>query len=178
MNAVTTTLVCVTALLFTGCYAGSQFTIEASHPDQPVSLTSAIHNADLEVVGPGGYEEVGRFSVSFSGWSLGSPLTPNPHKDISDVLNQLVKEKGGNGITNLTIRAGNDPVNYVSMVLNGFSWVGVVVGTAILLGSDPSKTVPIEMMAVSAAGILLLPTVGDFMIEGTVVKIKQPEALK
>lgn len=174
MNATTTTLACLTAFLFTGCYAGSQFTIEASHLDHPASMTSAIHNNNLEVVGPGGYEEVGRFSVSFSGWSLGSPLTPNPHKDISDALNRLVKEKGGNGITNLTIRAANNPVNSVSMVLRGVSWVGVVLGTAILLGSDPNKTVPIEMIAVSAAGILFLPTVGDFTLEGTVVKIKQP----
>ena len=174
MNAMKTTLACVTALLLTGCYAGSQFTIEASHLDQPASMTSAIHNADREVVTTGGYEEVDRFAVSFSGWSLGSPLTPNPHKDISDALNRLVKEKGGNGITNLTIRAANNPVNYVSMVFKGFSWVGVVLGTAILFGSDPNKTVPIEMIAISAAGILFLPTVGDFTLEGTVVKIKQP----
>jgi hypothetical protein len=60
------------------------------------------------------------------------------------------------------------------MVLRGVSWVGVVLGTAILLGKDPNKTVPIEMIAVSAAGILFLPTVGDFTLEGTVVKIKQP----
>ena len=173
MNTTTVRLCCLTAFLFTGCYAGSQFTIEASHLDQPVSMSSAIHNNNLEVVGPGGYEEVGRFSVGYSGWSLGSPLTPNPRKDISDVLNRLVREKGGNGITNLTIRAANNPVNFVSMVLRGVSWVGVALGTAILFGKDPDKTVPIGMIAVSAAGILFLPSVGDFTIEGTVVKIKQ-----
>ena len=178
MNTIKTTLACLTALLLTGCYAGSQFTIEASHLDQPVSLSPTIHNNKLEVLKAGEYEEIGRFSISFSGWSLGSPLSPNPKRDISDVLNQIVKEKGGNGITHLTIQAANNPVNFVSMVLKGVSWFGVVLGTAILLSSNPNKTVPIEMIGVSAAGILFLPTVGDFTVEGMVVKIKQPEAWK
>ena len=178
MNSFAKILCCTFPLMLTGCYAGSQFTLEGSHVDHPVSFSSVIHNGNLEILNNGEYDEVGQFSVSFSGWSLGSPLSPNPRKDISDVLNQIVKEKGGNGITRLTIRAANNPVNFVSMVLRGFSWVGVVLGTAILLGKDPNKTVPIEMIAISAAGILFLPTVGDFTVEGMVVRIKQPEARK
>ena len=35
-------LACFCSLFVSGCYAGSQFTIEAPRLDQPVSLTSAI----------------------------------------------------------------------------------------------------------------------------------------
>ncbi len=162
------------SLALSGCYAGSQFTLEASHLNQPVSMTSAIHNADLQVLTPAEYDELGNFSISFSGWSVGSPLSPNPRKDISDELNDVVKEKGGNGITRLRITATNGSMNYVSAFLRGVSWFALIGGAALLFSHDPDKVTPVATIAISTAGILLLPTVGEFTVEGTVVRIKQP----
>jgi hypothetical protein len=164
------------SFLATGCYTGSQFTLEAPHLDQPVSMTASIHNNELQVLGPGGYEELGWFSISCSGWSVGSPLSPNPRQDISDELNAIVKERGGNGITRLSIRAANNPVNYVTMFFKGIAWVGLVVGAAELFGDRPNKTESVITIGLSAAGILFLPTAGDFTIEGMVVRIKQRDS--
>jgi hypothetical protein len=163
----------VCSLLFTGCYTGSQFTIEASHLEQPVSMTSAIHNADLEVLTAKEYDDLGRFSISFSGWSVGSPVSPNPRIDISEALNDIVKKRGGNGVTDLTLRAANHPVNFVSMFLRGVSWLGLVIGTAMMVSSHTNRLEAAEVMVVSVAGILFLPTVGSFTMEGRVVRIKQ-----
>lgn len=166
----------VCCLLLTGCYAGSQFTIEASHVDQPVSMTSTIHNADLQVLTPNEYDDLGTFALSFSGWSVGPPISPNPTIDISDALNSVVKQRGGNGITNLTIRADNSPVNFVSMFLRGISWCGLVVGGLVMATSSTQRLEGAEITAISAVGILFLPAVGNFTVEGRVVKIKQKKA--
>jgi hypothetical protein len=139
-------------------------------------MTEAIHNSELQVLKPGEYEELGWFSISFSGWSVGSPLSPNPRQDISDDLNAIVKDRGGNGITRLSIRAANNPVNYATMFLKGVAWIGLVVGAAELLGDKPNKMESVITIGLSAAGVLFLPTAGDFVVEGMVVRIKQKDS--
>ncbi len=156
-----------------GCYAGSQFSVEASHVDQPVSMTSAIHSGDMKVLAPNEYEELGRFSLQFSGWSFGSPLSPNPHEDISDALNDIVKEKGGNGITQLSIRASNHPLNFVSAFIRGISILGVIGGLGSLGAKDANVAESAGVTLLSAACFLFMPTVGEFTVEGMVVKIEE-----
>ena len=157
-------------ILLSGCYAGSEFIVEAPNVQQPVSMTSAIHDSTLQIVQAGMYDELGRFAVSFSGVGLGWPLNTHPHIDISDELNRIVKQKGGNGIVNLSIRAENTPVTYVSMFLRGVSWLGLVVGSALLFDAHSRTEPAVATMAVSAAGILFLPAAGHFVVEGTVVR--------
>jgi len=161
------------SLIFTGCYTGSQFTIEAKHLDQPVSLTTSMHNADAQIVDSSAYDNLGRFSMSFTGWSLGWPLSPNPRIDISRELNAMAKTKNGNGITGLSLQAANSPVNGLSMVFKGFAWICLVVGAAILVSNDQDKAGGAELVAGSAAAILFLPTVGNFTLDGTVVRVKE-----
>jgi hypothetical protein len=163
-------LILILPALFTGCYTGSNFTLEASHLDQPVSFSPTIHTGEFQVIGPGDYEELGHFSISFSEWSVGSPINPNNSTDISKLLNEIVKQKGGNGVTRLTIKVENSPVNFVSMMLRGFSYVGLVVGGAMLAG-DTNKTSGAAVTGVSLAGILLFPTAAHFTVEGTVVNL-------
>ena len=162
----------VALFLLTGCYAGSQFVIEAPHLHQPVSMTSAIHDSSLRVVRGGEYDDLGHFAISFSGVSLGSPLDPHPRLDVSEEINNIVRKKGGNGITNLSITASNSPVTFTSMFLRGVAWVGVVVGAALLLDNSANKAPAVATIGISAAGVLLLPTVGEFVIEGTVVRTR------
>ena len=164
-------LLCACSL--TGCYAGSQFALDAPRLEQPVSMTQAIHNADMKVLTPAEYDELGTFSLSFSGWSIGWPLSSNPRIDISDALNTVVKGKGGNGITRLTIHAANNPFNFVSMFLKGVSWLGIGVGIALFANDHPDKLDATIVTMSSAAVILLLPVAGDFTVEGTVVRFKQ-----
>ena len=166
-------LAAVFSLFLSGCYTGSQFTLEAPNLNQPVSMTKAIHNNDLQVLTPAEYDELGRFAISFSGWSVGSPLSPNPRKDISEALNQIVKDKGGNGITQLTVRASNNPVNSVSAFLRGMCFLGALTGALMLFNTGSDKLEAAGVLGVSVAGIFLLPTVGDFTVEGMVVRIKQ-----
>jgi hypothetical protein len=163
----------IVSLVFTGCYAGSQFTIEATHLEQPVSMTSAIHNADMQVLTPKEYEELGRFSVQFSGWSFGSPVSPNPHKDISDELNEIVKEKGGNGITQLSIRASNHPLNFVSAFVRGMSILGIIGGLGSMAAKDAKIGESAGVVVLSAACFLFAPTIGEFTVKGMVVRMKE-----
>ncbi len=161
------------SLWLMGCYTGSQSTIEAIHLDQPASMTSAIHNADMQVLTPKEYEELGPFSLEFSGWSFGSPITPNPRKDISDVLNDIVKEKGGNGITRLSLRASNHPLNFVSAFFRGMSILGIIGGLGSLGAKDANVGESAGVVAISAAVFLFMPTVGEFTVEGMVVRMKE-----
>jgi hypothetical protein len=156
---------------FAGCYVGSNFSIEASHLEQPVSFSPAIHNDELQVVGPGNYTELGRFSISFTEWSFGAPISPNPSKDISGLLNEVVKQKGGNGITHLTIKVENSTLNTFSMILKGFSYTTLVIGVAVLFGDSPNKYTGAAVAGASLAGVLLLPTVAHFTVKGTIIKI-------
>lgn len=173
MNLLKVTLIVLCSALMMGCYAGSQFTIEASHLDHPVSMTSAIHNADLQVLTPAEYDERGRFSVTFAGWSVGPPVSPNPTKDISDVLNDVVKERGGNGITQLSIHAANNPINFVSAFFRGMSLLGAIGGVAALSGKDANIAETGGVIALSVACFIFLPAIGDFTVEGMVVRIKE-----
>lgn len=154
-----------------GCYVGSNFTIEASHLEQPVSFSPAIHNDELQVVGPGNYNELGPFSISFTEWSFGAPISPNPSTDISELLNEVVKQKGGNGITRLTIKVENSALNIINMGLKGFSYATLVIGVAVLLGNSPDKSGGAVLAGASLATVLLLPTVAHFTVEGTIIKI-------
>jgi hypothetical protein len=154
-----------------GCYVGSNFIIEASHLEQPVSFSPAIHNDELQVVGPGNYNELGRFSISFTEWSFGAPISPNPSKDISGLLNEVVKQKGGNGITRFTFKVENSTLNTFSMFLKGLSYTTLVIGAAMLLGDSPNKSTGAVVAGASLAGVLLLPTAAHFTVEGTIIMI-------
>ena len=156
---------------FTGCYVGSNFNIEASHLEQPVSFSPVIHNDELQIVGPGDYNELGSFSISFTEWSIGDPIHPNPSTDISGLLNEAVKQKGGNGVTRLTIKVENSALNTFSMFLKGFSYTTLAIGVAMLFGENSHKSTGAAVAGASLAGVLLLPTVAHFTVEGTVIKI-------
>ena len=172
MKALQKLMITAVALLLPGCYVGSNFHVGASSLDQPVSFSDVVHNSELQVVGPGEYTELGQFSISFTGWSFGFPITPNPSRDISKELNAIVLNKGGNAITRLTIRVANNPVNTMSMVLRGISFAGFLVGGLVMLDSETNRLVAAEIMAVSLAGILFIPTIAEFTLEGTVVKLE------
>jgi hypothetical protein len=102
---------------------------------------------------------------------LGSPLSPNPKRDISGLLNDVVKQKGGNGITRLTIKVENSSLNSVNVFLKGLCYTTLVLGTAVLVADDEHKDTGAAIAGVSLAGALLLPTVAHFTVEGTVVKL-------
>lgn len=163
----------VVSAQFTACYVGSNFNIEASHLDQPVSFSPTIHNNELQIVGPGNYDELGPFSISFTEWSFGAPISPNPTKDISGLLNDVVKQKGGNGITRLTLKVENSSLNTFTMFLKGVSYTTLVLGVALFLGDNQQKYTGAAVAGASLAGVLLLPTVAHFTVEGTVVKINK-----
>ena len=138
---------------------------------QPVSFSPAIHNGELQIEGPGNYDELGPFSISFTKWSFGALISPNPTKDISGLLNDIVKQKGGNGITRLAIKVENSSLNTFNMFLKGVSYTTFVLGVAALLADNQHKDTGAASAGASLAGVLLLPTVAHFTVEGTVVKI-------
>ena len=137
-------------------------------------MTQSIHNSELNILPPGDYEELSRFNMTFTGWSLGFPLSPNPQKDLSDRLNAVVKQNGGDGIVGLTITVGNNPFNNVTMALKGVSVVAFLTSLLILKYDDQSTG--LVLAGASLAGILFLPTAADFTITGTVVKFRNGKA--
>ena len=173
MKAPSKALLLFFCLPFAGCYVGARFDLEAPNLEYPASMSQSVHNEELQVLAPGDYEEVNRFTLSFTGWSIGFPLSPNPKKDISDRLNEIVKEKGGDAIVGLAFTVGNNPLNGATMVVKGISWVTFVASTLALIGNDPNKSGMAITASVSLAAILLLPTAGDFTVSGTVVKFKK-----
>ena len=173
MNATRKIFLPALLIILPGCYAGSNFTIGASSLAQPVSFSEAIHNDSLQVAGPGDYTELGQFSLSFTEWSFGAPLSPNPSTDISKLLNDIVKKKGGNGITHLSVTVANSPVNFFSMVFRGLSYTALVIGGISLLDNKSDKLTAAEVVAGSLAGVLLLPAAAHFTLEGTVVKVEK-----
>ena len=174
MKKIIRLIILVSSMSFAGCYTGARFNLVAPNLDHPVSMTQSIHGNKLNILPPGGYEEISRFTLTFTGWSLGFPLSPNPQKDISDRLNAVVQQNGGDGIVGLTITVGNNSFNGVTMALKGVSVVAFLSSLLILKYDDQS--VGLVLAGASLAGILFLPTAADFTITGTVVKFRNGKA--
>ncbi len=170
MKTIAAFFVLFSSLQAVGCYTGARFNLVAPNLDYPVSMTEAVHDHELKVRSFDDYDELSRFTLTFTGWSVGFPLSPNPQKDISDRLNAIVKEKNGDGIVGLTITVGNNSINGVTMALKGISAVTFAASLLILSGNDQSDG--LILAGASLACLLLLPTAGEFTISGTVVKFR------
>jgi len=101
MKTIAAFFVLFSSLQAVGCYTGARFNLVAPNLDYPVSMTEAVHDHELKVRSFDDYDELSRFTLTFTGWSVGFPLSPNPQKDISDRLNAIVKEKNGDGIVGM-----------------------------------------------------------------------------
>ncbi|MBI3005663.1 MAG: hypothetical protein HYY49_09660 [Ignavibacteriales bacterium] len=158
-----------------GCYTGAEFTLGAPSLEKPVSMSQFVHDPELNVLGPGDYDEVNGFVMSFSGWSFGWPLSPHPEKDFTERLNDVVRQNDGDGIVNLRISAGNNPLNSVTMFIKGVSWFVLVGGSLVLLSYSPDKAEIAPLVAGSIVTILFLPTGAEFTVKGTVVRFRKKD---
>jgi hypothetical protein len=98
-------------LMMTGC-AGSHLNVRADRLEHPVSMTGQVYDDNFSIAP---YEVVGEFSfnvrsIAINGGEIGGFMglpaintTFGRDKDISDRLNRLIAEKGGDGIVNLSI---------------------------------------------------------------------------
>jgi hypothetical protein len=107
-------------LLVIGC-AGGRLTMTANNLQHPVSTTEGLYDPNYKLLGEEDYEKVGNFDFSVSKWSLFWTLIPlSGDPDISDDLNKIIKEKGGDAIINLQVNvsgvAGSIP-NFLASVV-------------------------------------------------------------
>jgi len=93
-------------ICFPGC-SGAKMTMTATKLDYPVSTTQGIYDPNYKLLSEEDYESLGKFEFGISKWSMFwtlIPLTKDP--DVSDKLNSIIKEKGGDAVVNLQIYTG------------------------------------------------------------------------
>lgn len=107
-------------LIMTGC-AGGHLTMTANNLEHPVSTTEGLYDPNYKLLGEEDYDKVGNFNFSVSKWTLFWTLIPlSGDPDISNDLNKIIKEKGGDAIINLQVNvsagAGSIPNFFASVI--------------------------------------------------------------
>jgi hypothetical protein len=150
-----------------GCSVGTRVSIESNRLEYPVSQSSSVYISDGEILKANDYELIADFSYRFKKWGISS-LGIDSGIDISDQLNSIIEEKGGDAIVNLDISMRNTAKNSFMLVLKSTAFIVSIAATAITF-ADPSAEASL-IAAGSLATYLFTPANVDIEIRGTVVK--------
>jgi hypothetical protein len=154
-------------LTISGCSVGSKVNLKAENLNYPVSQSSSIYLPNGEFINQDNYELITDFSYNFRKWGI-STVNIQSTEDISDQLNSIIQEKGGDGIVNLDISMRNTGTNSMMVFVKSVALIGSVIATAVTF-SQPSA----ESTAFAGGSILtyiFTPANVDIEISGTVVK--------
>ena len=159
-------------LLFTcGCYVGTKVYIKSDHLLYPVSYTKSFYTHDFDLIDSWDYKIIKHFSFSFTKWGISVPLNIGSEEEISEKLNQLIRDNSGDALVNLVVSVNSAPVNDVLMVPKIVSLCIGLVGIPLFI-SEPSGE-----LAVLAAGAVVVylftPGAANIKIEGDIIKITE-----
>lgn len=107
--------------------------MKADKLDCAVSTTQGLYDSNYKLLSEEDYQKVGNFQFDVSRWTIFwsiIPLSSNP--DISERINRIVKEKGGDAVINLQVTVsgasgGASLINFFSSAIPVLP--GVVVAT-------------------------------------------------
>lgn len=162
-------LLIVFALLLNGlgCSVGAKVNIEANMLNYPVSQSSSVYSPMGEFINSKNYEAITDFKYNFKKWG-NSTINIQSEVDISNQLNEIIKEKGGDAIVNLEISMRNTGTNSIMVFVKSVALMGSIIATAVTL-TQPSS----ESAAFAGGSIItyiFTPANVDIEISGTVVK--------
>jgi hypothetical protein len=90
-----------------GC-AGARSYVVAREALVPISMSDGLRGEDGKLLADGQKHVVGEFSYDYRAWGmLWTAISFTGNKDISDAVNEQVKDAGGDAINNLEVRSGN-----------------------------------------------------------------------
>ncbi len=154
-------------ITLSGCSVGAKVNIEAENLDFPVSQSTALYIPSGEFIYPEDYELITDFSYNFKKWG-NSTIKIQSTEDISDQLNEIIEEKGGDAIVNLEISMRNTGTNSFMVFVKSVALMGSIIATGVTI-SQPST----EGAAFAGGSILayiFTPANIDIEIKGTVVR--------
>lgn len=95
----------IAAFLLNSCAGRPEIIITADNIEYPLVTGYYLHNKQLKVVGPKDYTIIDPLEITFYRWYIGRQLIPlsSNEIDISEKINEIVKEKGGDAVINFSI---------------------------------------------------------------------------
>jgi hypothetical protein len=155
--------------LISGCTVAAKVNIHASDLDYPVSYSDSFYDDQLLTRYPDTYRTVNNFSFDFTKFSFTFPINSESNEDISQKLNEIIKQNEGDGIVGLKITVSDSPLNSLTLFTKIVSLWGFMIGTASFI-SDASRDAAL-LAGCSLAIYLLSPAAANVTIEGKVVKM-------
>ena len=153
-----------------GCYVGAKVHVKTDHLSYPVSYTESFYTHDLKLKARDDYKKIKHISFSFTKWGISAPLNISSDEDISERLNDVIKENEGDALVNVVVSVNSTPVNGVLMVPKSLGFIIGLVGIPLFI-SEPTG----ENAALAAGAIvvyLFTPGAATINIEGDIIKIK------
>ena len=99
-------IITIMVIILSSCSGGRMF-IAAKTLEHPVSTTEGIYDQKLKLLSKDNYTVIDHFEFNLSAVSFFWTWIPiSNHKDISDKLDNILKDKGGDAIVNLSIKTG------------------------------------------------------------------------
>ena len=122
-----------------GCSVGAKINIEAQNLDYPVSQSTSIYTPTGEFIYPDNYELISDFSYNFKKWGISS-INIQSTEDISDQLNEIIEEKGGDAIVNLEISMRNTGTNSFMVFIKSVALMGSIIATGVTVSQPTTFT--------------------------------------
>lgn len=153
----------LTSLSALAC-VGASATIKADRLRYPVSLSTGIYDDRLRLLAPGDYQVVDEFSFTIRKWGIfWSVLTFGENEDISRRLNQIVREKEGDAIIDLTFTTINSDLNFLLQYAS-------VAAVGITAYSNLQQNPRFAPIVIAFGSTFLIPGAIDVYVEGKVVR--------
>ena len=152
-----------------GCTVGAKVGIHASTVEYPVSQSSSFYSPEGELIISDNYELLEPFSFNFKKWGVSSVFEIKTSADISQRLNHIIEEQGGDAIVDLTISVRNTTSNSFMLFLKSSAFITALITTPLTI-SEP-KPVRAAVATGSLLSYLFMPGNADIKIEGTVIRL-------
>jgi hypothetical protein len=168
MNKFTYLLAGITVFYF-GCYVGTTARVKSDHLEYPVSYTESFYTPDFNLVNSEHYSTVKHFNLSFTKWGISPPLNIGSEEEISDRLNQVIRENDGDAAVRMVVSVNSTPVNDYLFIPKAISFAIGLVAIPLVI-TDPTKENAV--LAASAIAVYLFtPGAATITLEGDVVRI-------
>jgi hypothetical protein len=153
----------VSFLTFQGC-TNYEATLSVEETEFPISMTEYLYSEDLNEIGENGYRVVGKFKFTryMTGLFHGKlPLTKTSF-ELSDDINEAIRDKGGNAMVNFKIKSTSNAL--VTTIVGGTGTVIMPLAGLIMALNENY----VGAGAVVLAGALL-PNISKVKVTGDIV---------
>lgn len=159
------------SVLLNSCSVGALVNLKAEHIEYPISHTSNFYALNDSLITQDQYTVLKDFSLSFTKWGVSSVIDIEREEDISGELNDLVRKNNGDAIVDLTVSAGNSPLNGLSFFTKIVSFWTALIATPLTI-AEPSR----DHAIIAGSAILLYvftPAAAEIKLDGKVVKLSR-----